>query len=147
MSFSFTPSDIKRISEHLGAQPEADGDDTSFTLANPSTRQSVRLALHNGVQLPDGSLEAMAVVHTPYGYFELHRCTSFFTFDPDEVIFLSVRDASISGIVVGAQSTCSMFSDVPRSVLSEDLAEIDPRLLMSAMQLALTEEVLGEEKP
>lgn len=142
MAFLFTDEDIKRIAETLGGEPQTTGDETSIWLTNPVSRQSLTVNLHNNVQLGKERTGALVVAQTQHGYFELHDCTGFMVFEPDEVIFIGSEGEYISSIVVGGQCTCSMFVNIRREILSTDFTRLDPRVLMSAMQLSLTEDIL-----
>lgn len=142
MAFSFTDEDIRRIADTLGGEPQTAGDETSIWLTNPASRQSLTVNLHNNVQLGRERTGALVVAQTQHGYFELHDCTGFMVFEPDEVIFIASAGEYISSIVVGRQCTCSMFVNIRREILSTDFTRLDPRVLMSAMQLSLTEDIL-----
>ena len=78
---------------------------------------------------------------TSYGYFELHNVHQMISVEPDEVIFASEGEDRISGLVVSRNGACSLFANVDRAYLSADLGTLDPALLLSAMQLGLTEVV------
>lgn len=144
-SFAFSADDIRRISEIVDAQPQSHDGEYLFSLSNSQTRQSLTLNVSNNVELGDDRRGALVIAQTQHGYFELHDCTAFLVFEPDELIFVSANETHISGLVVGKQCTCSMFTNVRRSNLSADFAEIDPRLLMSAMQLSVAEMLLPME--
>ena len=144
-SFAFSADDIRQISDIVDAKPQSHDGEYLFSLSNPQTRQSLTLNVSNNVELGDGRHGALVIAQTQHGYFELHDCTAFLVFEPDELIFVSATETHISGLVVGKQCTCSMFTNVRRSNLSADFAEIDPRLLMSAMQLSVAEILLPME--
>ncbi len=141
--FSFSAEDIHNMSAILGATPHETDGEYLFTLANQQTRQSLTLNVSNNVDMGDGTHAALVIAQTQHGYFELHSCTGFMVFEPDELIFISENNDLISGLVVGKQCTCSMFTNVRRSNLSADFTELDPRLLMSSMQLSVAEAVLA----
>ena len=144
-SFTFSSDDIRRITEIVGVEPQSHDGEHLFMLANPQTRQSLTLNVSNDVELGDDRRGSLVIAQTQHGYFELHDCTAFLVFEPDELIFVSANETHISGLVVGKQCTCSMFSNVRKSNLSADFAELDPRLLMSAMQLSVAEMLLPME--
>lgn len=131
------------MSAILGAKPHETDGEYLFTLSNPQTRQSLTLNVSNNVGLGDDIRAALVIAQTQHGYFELHSCTGFMVFEPDELIFVSENNDLISGLIVGKQCTCSMFTNVRRSNLSADFTELDPRLLMSAMQLSVAEAMLA----
>lgn len=142
MEFSFTPSDIEKISAIFGGSPPDNGQSVMWRLSNPQTRQAQTVTLHNHVTFGRNESGSLVVVQTIHGYFELHRCTGYVIFEPDEVIFVSLTGDFLSSMVVGRQCTCSMFAPIHRDVLSMDFTELDPAILMSAMQLSLAEGVL-----
>jgi hypothetical protein len=144
-SFAFSADDIRRISEIVDVPTQSHDGEYLFSLSNSQTRQSLTLNVSNNVELGDDRRGALVIAQTQHGYFELHDCTAFLVFEPDELIFVSANETHISGLVVGKQCTCSMFTNVRRSNLSADFAEIDPRLLMSAMQLSVAEMLLPME--
>jgi hypothetical protein len=146
-SFSFSRDEMRTIAATLGVEPTVQHGDYLFTLSNAQTRQALILNISSDMNLgetlsgenPHGSL---IIAQTQHGYFELHNCTAFMVFEPDELIFLSATGDAVSGLVVGKECTCSMFTNVRRSNLSANFAELDPRLLMSAMQLSVAEALL-----
>lgn len=140
--FSFTVSDIEKISSVLGEPYGNAGNVWTWKLANRHTRQAQVVALHNKVVFGPGETGSLAVVQTIHGYFELHRCSGYVLFEPDEVIFVSAFGDFLSGMVVGRQCVCSMFAPIRRETLLTDLTELDPAILMSAMQLSLAESAL-----
>lgn len=147
MSFTFSASDIQTIERILGTPPTSTDSDTMFRLSNEKTRQSLTLTVSNEVALGNDRIGALVVVQTQHGYFELHGCSGFVPFDPDELIFIGTEHTSngtrLTGMVIGKECTCSMFVNVSKENLTADFTELDPRILMSAMQLSLTEELVS----
>jgi hypothetical protein len=140
----------------LGSEPQSipELEEYVFNLSNAQSRQSLALTLANDVPLGGGEIGtdenadgagALVVAQTQHGYFELHKCTAFMVFEPDEIIFLSAEGERVSGLIVGKQCTCSMFVNVHRDNLSANFAELDPRLLMSAMQLSVAEDLITDK--
>ena len=78
-----------------------------------------------------------------HGYFELHGCSHFLLFEPDEVIFLRVEEKMISSMVIGKHCTGSMFAPINRELLRIDPELLDPAVLMSAMQMSIAESILS----
>lgn len=128
-----TAHDLDRITEVLGARREEFGDQVVLSIGSAGT-QTVALSLH-------GSAEVFTVVsaQTSYGYFEIHEVIRHVVVEPDEVIFLAESGEHLSGMVIGRSGACSLFANVDRAILSSDLAQLDPALLLAAMQLGLAE--------
>ncbi len=144
MEFVFSIDDIRLIGQTLGGEASSSDDSYVFQLSSEQSRQSLTLTIHNKVRLGDDTEGALVVAQTQHGYFELHDCNAFMPFEPDEIIFLAVRESTISCLVLGSQCTCSMFVDIRREILNSDFGKLDPRVLMSAMQLSLAESVVSE---
>ena len=148
MEFGLNKSDISEIEKVLDVKVENflgnDGNITggSWMMSNKSTEQSLLCKVYNSAGLSDAKTFILVSVQTKYGYFELHDCTKFMIFEPDEIIFLATNETQISSIIIGKQVTCSMYSNVSKDILGADFSKLDPAVLLSAMQLSLAESVL-----
>jgi hypothetical protein len=94
------------------------------------------LNLLDGVDLGD-SKGTLVSVQTQHGYFELHNCSEIKFLETEEIMFLNETDKYINTLVIGATGTCSMFTRVNKSLLTKDIVEIEPSVLLSFMQLSL----------
>jgi hypothetical protein len=141
MGFSFGKEDIEKISGILKSEPQVFESAWSWKLENKPAGQSLVFTLYNDVELGSdrGSLVSVQTLH---GYFELHGCTGYLVFEPDEIIFVQASKDKLASLIVGKECTCSMFSNISRSILSADFTALDPAVLLSAMQLSLTETLL-----
>lgn len=91
-----------------------------------------------------GKSMSLVAVQSVHGYFELHNWTEFVVVEPDEVIFLSSDSENISSLVVSSHCSCSVYSNVSKQILTQDLTTLDPAVLLSAMQLSLVESLIQE---
>ena len=130
---SETIDDIVKI---LNARREQNGAETICYIGDGSATPSIVLML---TSLDEGIVVLSA--QTVHGYFELHNVIRFVPVEPDEVIFVAEEGDRISGLVVGAGGTCSLFANVHRRTLTADFAALEPALLLAAMQLGLAENV------
>ena len=142
MGFQFSDKDIENISEILGAKPEYIENAWAWRLLNKETKQSLVFTLYNNVMLGKEYKGPLVSVQTHHGYYELHDCTGFLVFEPDEIIFVQAKDDSVSSLIIGKQCSCSMYTNIRREILNADFSTLDPAVLLSAMQLSLTETVL-----
>ena len=142
MSYNFRDNDIKEISSVLDSKPEQLENQWSWKLSNDRTKQSLVFSIFNQVNLGKGKKGSLISVQTHHGYYELHDCIGFLTFEPDEVIFISSKKDAVSSMIIGKQCTCSMYSNISRDILKADFSSLDPAVLLSAMQLSITEEIL-----
>jgi hypothetical protein len=142
MPFSFSKEDIEQINEILGAQPQEMDSSWSWRLANEQGNLSLVLNIYNEVELGGETKGSLISVQTKHGYFELHNCDSFLVFEPDEIIFVEAKEETVTSLIVGKACTCSLFSNISKEVLNADFDSLDAPVLLSAMQLSLTESVI-----
>jgi len=145
MKLQFTEENIKEISETLGVAPASSDGSWTWSLSNKDNGQSLIVSLYNDVLFADEKSGAMVSVQSIHGYFELHDLTAFVAFEPDEVIFIRHDDELLSSMVVGKGSTCSLYSNINRSMLKKDLTELDPTVLLSAMQLSIADGIISDK--
>jgi hypothetical protein len=142
MTLSLTQKDIDVIAAVLGAPTPAGDGSWFWNIHDAATHRVLALTVNTDVDLGEGHKGVLVSAQTHQGYLELHDVTNYLCIEPDEVMFLSKRDDSFSSLVVGRSCTCSLFSNIRASVLRADLTELDPSVLMAAMQLSLAESLL-----
>lgn len=142
MSYNFTDEDIKTINQILGVKSKVFEDSWTWNIKDPDEYKPLIFSIYNNIDLGSDSKGSMITVQTRHGYYELHNCIKVMPFEPDEIIFLSQNENYLSCLIIGRQSTCSLFSNINRQLLKSDFAELHPAVLMAAMQLSITEIVL-----
>ena len=142
MSYTFTKEDIKSISKILECEPQEFESSWSWQITNENAVQPLFLSVHNNVQLSKQSTGSLISVQTRYGYFELHDCIAFLLFEPDEVIFVQSCNNKVTSMIVGKSGNCSLYTNIDKDNLNADFSDLDPAVLLSAMQLSLAESVL-----
>lgn len=135
--------DIIEISKILNTSFEEFGGGYSFSVSNTAGKQSFLLTVYTEAMLDTEIKGILVSIQTQHGYFEIHGCNAWLLFEPDEVIFLQYTDTKVSSLVVGANGNCSLFSNISRKNLAADFAKLDPAVLLSAMQLSLTEHIIN----
>ena len=141
MNLEFKKEDIVKISNTLGCEPVSDEHSWVWNVMDETGKLKLIVTLYYNVDLQDGK-GAMVSVQSVHGYFELHDITTFVVFEPDEVIFIRYNDDKISTLVVGREATCSLYSDISRNLLKNDLSELEPAVLLSAMQIAIIDSII-----
>ncbi|HPI20313.1 MAG TPA: hypothetical protein PKY56_08080 [Candidatus Kapabacteria bacterium] len=141
MSFFFSKEDVKKIEEVLETQAQEVENSFSWRLSNPKSHQALSFTIFNEVQLGGDSLGTLISVQTNHGYFELHNCTNYMIFEPEEVIFINQKNEVLSSLIIGKNCTCSLFSNINKHILNADFNTLDPSVLLAAMQLSLTESI------
>jgi hypothetical protein len=139
MAYTFSKDDILNISRFLDAEAKDFGNAFTWQMSNKKTQQSMVINLHNDVSLGGDTTGSMISVQTQHGYHELHDCTFYIEFEPDEIIFVNADDDFVSCLIVGKQCSCSSFSKIRKEIINADFAKLDPAVLLAAMQLSITE--------
>lgn len=133
---NFSTDSIDAIAGILGAQHERNSSESILSFGTSTGTASIVLTL---TTLSDNTIIISA--QTIHGYFELHSVSRYVPVEPDEVIFIAEEGERISGLVVGATGTCSLFANVHRSAMTADFGILEPALLLAAMQLGLAENI------
>ena len=142
MNFSFTEKNIKEIESILGNCLQSDTDSWVWKVEDSESKQSLMLSVYDNIGLGGNTKGCLISVQTLQGYFEIHDCKGYLILEPDEVIFLNADNIKVSCMIIGKRGTCSMYSNIKRELLNADFNELDPAVLLSAMQLSLTESMI-----
>lgn len=133
---NLTADSLEELSTVLGARREQLGNESILTIGDGGTAPAIVLTISF-----IGSEIVVLSAQTVHGYFELHHVARAVPVETGEVIFVAEEGERISGLVVGREGTCSLFSNVSRSTLSADFTTLEPPLLLAAMQLGLAENI------
>ena len=139
MNYLFSNDDIEKISATLGTDSQMFDRGWSWKLHNPGNNQSLVFTVYKDARISNEITGTLISVQTQHGYFELHNCSGYLLFEPDEVIFVEAGDTKLTCLIIGKECTCSMYANISREILETDFAELDPPVLLSAMQLSITE--------
>ncbi len=135
----FTDDDINKISTIMQINCKEFVGGWTWIIKSTDNSKPMVATLHNNVNLGDDIFGSIISIQTQFGYYELHNIDKYIFFEPDELIFISSTKEYLSCLTIGRQSVCSLFSNIKREILSEDISELDPAVLMAAMQLSITE--------
>jgi hypothetical protein len=141
----FEENDIKNISDLLDSEPQKHESGYTWTVRNEELKDKLIFTLYTNLVNLDGQRDENAnliSILTQMGTVELHNCTSYMLFEPDEVIFISTTKDKISSLILGKKGTISLYSNIDKKLIGADFADLDTAYLMSAMQLALTEAII-----
>lgn len=143
MKTIISQQDIDAMARLLDSIPARQDSAWIWQMSNEKSGQAQTVIIHESVDFGSGESGYLIAVQTGHGYFELHGCTHFLLFEPDEVIFLRIEEQTISSMVIGKHCTCSMFAPIKRELLRMDPELLDPAVLMSAMQMSIAESILS----
>lgn len=136
--------DLERFAAVLDAQLITDAG--AWSLEQRSERGSLEqlVTISPRLETPDGAM-TVVTVQSRSGYHQLFGCQIALVIEPDEVLFIAKHGTTASCLLVGAQRTCTLYANVPMSILQTKLEDLDPTLLLAAMQLSLAEHLLVAE--
>ncbi|MCX8050893.1 MAG: hypothetical protein N3B17_03230 [Chlorobi bacterium] len=141
MTCPLTIGDVERIATVLGGELKTDETSWSIEQRNDTGGLEQLVTIHRAVPTPSGEVTLVAV-QSRQGFLQLFGCTDFLILEPDEVLFVARSRDRASCLLVGAGRTSTLYADIPLEVLRVKLDQLDPALLLAAMQLSLAEHVL-----
>lgn len=146
MSFEFAPSDIRKLGRLFGCKPKGKGSNYRFEIG--STAGGRRLVLEIYPQLRIGNRRGNLVsVYTDTAHLQLHFCSGYVVSEMlGEATFVGEYNGRLSGLIVEREGGCSLYANVDRTLLSGDLTQLGPEVMMSGIALSLTDSILDESK-
>jgi len=141
----FTKDDISKICACLGiSEHTPDKDHFRLKLVNPVEKRQLSLEIYPDVSLADGAKGSLVVVYTMNCHLQLHNCTGYVLSEElGEVTFISECTGKISGLVVEREAGCSLYSNVDRSLISDDFTAFGVEVMLSGVALSLAEDILS----
>lgn len=138
----FGAATLARVAAVLGTEPTTPSPGlVRFVLHSDDRSLSVEISTR--LDLPPALADLPPNVVTVLGresLVQLHGVTAVVTSEElGEVIFLSRRGASLSGLVVEKGAGCSLYAHVDERLLSADFMSLPPELAMSSVALSLAE--------
>jgi hypothetical protein len=144
MMCPFDPQDIERLAQILGATLTRDGNTWSFEQRSSSGTLEQQVTIYPSLATPDGE-RTLVTVQSRTGFHQLFGCEAALVIEPDEILFIAREGKTASCLLIGAQRVCSLYANVPMSLLQQKLDELDPAALLAVMQLSLAEQYLIAE--
>lgn len=132
--------DIHNISELFGNPEKPSENAYSWVINEDEPDMMTYLNVYTDIKRNDtGKNQALVSIISSTGYYELHNCNKVVIFEPDEVIFLSEENNRVSSITVRQSGSVSVFSNIDTTLMQQDVADLDPALVMAFTQLAIFE--------
>ncbi len=138
MSYSIEDSVIQKINQILNTQATEFENTWTWSLKSKEPAKQMVFSIYSDIDL-GGETGSMVSVQTRYGYYELHGISSVIFFEPDEVIFIRNDKTYLSCLIIGSECSCSLYSNIRIDLIKSDFSELHPAVLLSAMQLSITE--------
>jgi hypothetical protein len=145
MALTFAQNDADTIGQTLAAEKITfERDHFRLRIANQEDRRILVLEIYPEVDL--GKTRGMLiVVYTGNSHMQLHNCTGYVVSEElGEVTFVSETAQRLSGLVVERGASCSLYSELNRSLISSDFTKLGVEVMLSGVALSLAEEILGQ---
>ena len=128
--------DIKFIANLFGQDPEVSDNNYSWVIKDPVSSNSIHFSIYKNIII-SGESAVLVSVQTNHGYYELHGIKKWSFFPPDEIFFFAEHDNNISSLSISRNKGVSFFANVDKSIMEHDIAELDPALVLSTIQMSL----------
>ncbi len=144
MSFAFTPADIRKIGKVLDIAATKEGSHYRFELAGKERARHLVLEIYSGISIGAGKGNLVSV-YTESAHLQLHHCSGYVGSEMlGEVTFVGEEHGKLSGLIIEKEGGCSLYANVDRSLLSGDLTQLGPEVMLSGIALSLTDGILKE---
>ncbi len=142
MDSSFTAQNVNKIAKVLNVPLKNPGNYYRMVLENTENKHRLALEIYPEMAMGEQT-GALISVYTTNVHLQLQFATGFVISESlGEVTFFGETAQKISGLIVDRTVSCSMYSNVDRSILSGDLSKLGPEVMMSSIALSLTEQEL-----
>lgn len=144
MSFEFAPSDIKKLGKLFGSKPKGKGSNYRFEIGTAAGGRRLVLEIYPQIRIGNrrGNLVS---VYTDTAHLQLQFCSGYVISEMlGEATFVGEYNGRLSGLIVEREGGCSLYANVDRSMLSGDLTQLGPEVMMSGIALSLTDSILEE---
>ena len=148
-NYKFTKEDFKKITGVLECEVVERADCTRFLLANIEENRKLTFEIYPDIEIGDkkGNL---ITVYTGNTHVQLHFVNGFIASESlGEVLFISAKGSTVSGLVVAKESACNIYANVDSKVISGDFTSMAPEVMLSGIALSIAEplvEKLTENK-
>jgi hypothetical protein len=135
---ALSSADFDRIAAALGVEPEHEGEIVRFSLHDETSGRQLVLEVMG--ETDDGSL---VTVYSQVAHLQLQGCEAVVASEElGEALFLGREGARVSGLVVEKGAGCSLYANVPETLLTADFTALAPEVMQSAVVLSLGETLL-----
>ena len=147
MSSVFSDADLEKIGGLLGAEKTTrEKDHWRLKVSNAEEKRILVLEIYPEIKLGDSG-GALVVVYTGNSHLQLHNCTGYVVSEElGEVTFVAETEDQLSGLVVEAGASCSLYASISRELISSDFTQLGVEVMLSGVALSLAEEILAKEK-
>lgn len=143
--FNISPVDIDKIAHSLGVTKQDFGNHYRMYLENPQEGRKLTLEIYPNI--PIGTRKGTLVtVYTPNAHLQLQFCSGYVVSEMlGEVTFIGTSDGKLSGLIIEKGAACSLYANVDTDLLSGDITQLGPEVMLSSIALSLTETIINEK--
>ncbi|MGB9696641.1 MAG: hypothetical protein ACP5P3_05105 [Ignavibacteria bacterium] len=132
--FLLKKENLNLIEKFFGSAFEEGELSVSVKIRNNKTNSFISLDIHFDEN------DSLVSVYTEVSHLQLQLCKGFFISDVlEEITFFSEDENTISALIVSRQGDCSLYSNVEKKLLKEDLLKLNAEKLLSVAALSLLE--------
>jgi hypothetical protein len=144
--YTLTRTDVDKIARSLGVEVQDFGNHYRLYLENPSENR--RLTLEVYPDIPIGTRRgSLVTVYTPNAHLQLHFCSGYVISEMlGEVTFVGTERGKLSGLIIEKGAACSLYAHVDTGLLSGDITQLGPEVMLSGIALSLAEPIVTNER-
>ena len=143
--FNISPVDIDKIAHSLGVAKQDFGNHYRMHLENPQEGRKLTLEIYPNI--PIGTRKGTLVtVYTPTSHLQLQFCSGYVVSEMlGEVTFVGTSQGKLSGLIIEKGAACSLYANVDTDLLSGDITQLGPEVMLSSIALSLTETIINDK--
>ncbi len=140
--FNLSPVDVDKIAHSLGVEKQDFGTHYRLYLENPQEGRKLTLEIYPDI--PIGTRRgSLITVYTVNAHLQLQFCSGFVVSEMlGEVTFIGMTGGKLSGLIIEKGAACSLYANVDAELLSGDITQLGPEVMMSSIALSLTEQIV-----
>ncbi len=138
----FDREDYTKIEKLLGGKFEDCEQCRRMVLVHKEENRKLSLEIYSNI--PIGEEEGNLIsVYTETAHMQLHFCSGYVISEMlGEITFIAEHHGRINGLIIERGVSCSIYSNVNRSILSGDFTQLGPEVMLSGIALSLAEPLI-----
>lgn len=143
--FNISPVDIDKIAHSLGVEKHDFGNHYRMYLDNQQEGRKLTLEIYPNI--PIGTRKGTLItVYTPNAHLQLQFCSGYVVSEMlGEVTFIGMSQGKLSGLIIEKGAACSLYANVDTELLSGDITQLGPEVMLSGIALSLTETIINDK--
>lgn len=144
--FQFANDDFVKIEKLLGGKFEDCEQCKRMVLVHQEENRKLSLEIYPGISIGEEQGNLISV-YTETAHMQLHFCSGYVISDMlGEITFIGEHHGRINGLIIERSVSCSMYSNVNKSILSGDFTQLGPEVMLSGIALSLAEPFIPDDE-